>query len=83
MKCGAKECLERIEFKTNLGRSFYFGSRTSVDSCERLNIPENGQVIAFAGELSSKFMVNLQALYIIPESGPSNEGQGNEAASGE
>jgi hypothetical protein len=55
IKTSVRECLERLEFKTNQGRSFYFGSRTSVEHSARLAIADKGQVIAFAGDLSTSF----------------------------
>ena len=81
IKTSVRECLERLEFKTNQGRSFYFGSRTSVEHSERLAIADKGQVIAFAGDLSTSSLLSLQAIYIIPEAGaasPEEDGSGNE-----
>jgi hypothetical protein len=42
IKTSVRESVERLEFKTNQGRSFYFGSRTAVDHIARLNIADKG-----------------------------------------
>ena len=86
IKTSVRECLERLEFKTSQGRSFYFGSRTSLEHSARLAIADKGQVIAFAGDLSTSSLLSLQAIYIIPEAGAATaeeDGSGNEGGDNE
>lgn len=59
MKTSVRESVERLEFKTNQGRSFYFGNRNSVENSSKLNISDNGQVIALAGDIGSQALINL------------------------
>ena len=42
---------ERIEFKTNQGRQFYFGNQ-SVVTATHLSLPDKAAIIGFAGDIS-------------------------------
>jgi len=50
-----------------------------VEHSARLAIADKGQVIAFAGDLSTSSLLSLQAIYIIPEPGTP---QGEEGGAG-